>query len=260
METLLKRFEPINLKDMDAVKLMNRKECKYTLSNKNLMEVLSSVTDEYYILDIDGVNLMPYTSVYYDLPDFGLYTSHQNGKQNRYKVRTRTYGLTGIQFLELKFKNNKKRTIKRRIETTGQEGLGDNLDFLSEGLPFSPNDLEEKIEIKYNRITLVDKSMTERVTIDLDLSYSSENSDSEYGGLSIIEVKFQGDKRESKMINKLLEYRIKPLSFSKYCLGISQHYSEVKQNKMNIKIREINKLLSFNSTEEDEKYRLERVS
>ncbi|MGL1890504.1 MAG: polyphosphate polymerase domain-containing protein [Spirochaetaceae bacterium] len=260
MNTLLNNFESINLKNMDTVKLMNRKECKYTVSSNSLLTVLNSVLDEYFILEIEGIKIMPYSSVYYDMPDFGLYTSHQNGKQNRYKVRSRTYGLTGQQFLELKFKNNKKRTIKRRVETTGQDSLLDNMDFLNKHLPFSTEGLEEKIEVKYNRITLVDKSMTERVTVDFNLSYSSGNYDSAHEGLAIIEVKFEGDKRDSKMINKLQEYRIKPLSFSKYCLGISSHYSEVKQNNMNIKIREINKLLSSNNIDKEENYKLERVS
>lgn len=239
----LNKFDTIKLKDMDSVKLMNRKECKYTVSYVNLLSILDKLKDEYYVLDINGEKLMPYESIYYDMPNFNLYTSHQNGKQNRYKVRSRTYALTGDSFLELKFKNNKKRTIKKRIKVAKDYDLFDNKSFLEDNLPFSPKRLEKKIEIKYKRITLVDKNYKERVTIDLNLSYFSDKKETTYDDLSIIEIKYEGDRRDSKMDTTLRDERIKPLSFSKYCLGISQHYSDVKQNSMNIKIREINKNL-----------------
>lgn len=260
MRYMLSSFESINLNEMDSVKLMSRKECKYTLCHKDLTTILNNLSDEYYVLDINGEKIMPYESVYYDKPDFALYTSHQNGKQNRFKVRSRTYSLTGQKFLELKFKNNKKRTIKKRVEITGDNSVAENSKFLDKYLPFSSDSLEKKIEIRYQRITLVDKHLKERVTIDLNLAFSSEDRTSIYKDLVIIEVKYEGTKRESQMVKILQEYRIKPLSFSKYCLGISQHYSNVKQNNMNIKIREINKLLSLSMQKQDVIKKRERVS
>ena len=49
-----------------------------------------------------------------------LYHDHHNGKLNRYKVRRRRYIDTDTEFLEVKLKNNKKRTIKSRIKLSGQ--------------------------------------------------------------------------------------------------------------------------------------------
>jgi len=241
MKDIIEDFEAISLKKMDRVKLMNRNEQKYTVSYSCLRTLLADLVDDYYVLEIENERFMPYKSVYYDDPDFTLYTTHQNGKQNRYKVRSRTYGLTGDIFLELKFKNNKKRTIKRRIPLVNNEGLNENREFLQDNLPFSTDDLAEKIAISYRRITLVDKSMKERVTIDLNLSFNADGKESSYDHLAIIEIKFEGNIRDSKMSHTLKQYRIKPLSFSKYCLGISQHFDSVKQNNMNIKLREINK-------------------
>lgn len=238
------RFQSIDLKSMDSVKLMNRNERKYTVSMESLFSLLIELSHDYYVLEIDEERFMPYRSVYYDKPEFDLYTSHQNGKQNRYKVRSRTYDLTGDSFLELKFKNNKKRTIKRRIPFDSDKSIHENREFLDRHLPFSTSDLEEKIEISYKRITLVDKSMKERVTIDLDLSYRTEDETSQFKQLAIIEIKFEGNIRDSRMNRALKGYRIKPLSFSKYCLGISQHYDSVKQNSMNVKLREINKKIN----------------
>lgn len=247
IEHIARKFESIKLQEMDCVKLMNRKECKYTLSYNQLLRVLDELQDNYFILTINGKNIMPYKSVYYDMPDFRLYTSHQNGKQNRYKVRSRTYVTTGDRFLELKFKNNKNRTIKKRISIDAHHELSDSKEFLENNLPFSPYELEKKIEVIYERITLVDKSLKERVTIDLNLSFVTDTRLSNYNNLAIIEIKYEGNRRNSKIDKALRMYRIKPLSFSKYCLGISRHFSGVKQNQMNMKIREINKKIYLES-------------
>ncbi len=243
MNYKLEDFETIKLKEMDKVKLMNRKECKFTVHYTTLYSILDRIKDDYYILDIEGLKEMPYESVYYDMPDFSLYRTHQNGKLNRYKVRERTYTLTGKKFLELKFKNNKKRTIKERIELFDNSGLIGNEEFLESKLPFNSSALEEKIMVKYHRITLVDKSMKERVTIDFNLGYSSAKGTTSHENLAIIEIKYEGNCRESIIDGVLKDKRIKPLSISKYCLGISQHYSMVKKNSINIKIRQINKVL-----------------
>ena len=237
----LNSFESIELKDMHSVKLMNRKECKYAVSYNTLLAILDKLKNAYFILDIDGKRIMQYESEYFDMPNFRFYTSHQNGKQNRYKVRLRTYSLTGDKFLELKFKINKKRTIKERIKVGRNYKLADNRSFLERHLPFSVEELEKKIEVRYDRITLVDKSLKERVTLDLNLSYSTVDKISKFSDLAIIEIKYEGNRRDSKMDQILKENRIKPLSFSKYCFGISRHFTNVKKNNINMKIREINK-------------------
>lgn len=256
----LNNFEGIALKDMDSVKLMNRKESKYTIRTLTLLSVLDQIHQDYYILDIDQQRIMPYETVYYDYPDFALYTSHQNGKLNRYKVRTRTYEQTGSRFLELKFKTNKKITIKKRIPAMAPFKLEEHKAFMTKYFPLSPQFLEEKIQINYNRITLVDKALKERITIDLNLRYKSESIITGCEDLSIIEIKHEGDLKSSKIENVLRERKIKPLSISKYCLGISQHYGQVKSNNMYEKIREINKTLKAGNDKLKDIIRIEKAS
>lgn len=146
MEALKKicaEFTPIPLDKMDKVRLMNRKEIKYTVQRNLLPVILSRIVKSYDILEINGQNFMPYKSVYFDTKDYKLYTNHQNGKLNRYKVRSRTYELTGTEYFEIKFKNNKKRTIKSRIKLKKEGGIREITDFLKTSLPSSFQELEQ---------------------------------------------------------------------------------------------------------------------
>ena len=103
--------------------------------------------------------------------------------------------------------------------------------------------LEEKIQIQYNRITLVNKNFRERITIDTNLNFSSPSDECSLNNLAIVEIKREENRQSSPLESNLKELGIHPFSISKYCLGISQLYSGVKKNLINIKIREINKML-----------------
>ena len=108
-------FDPIRLDEMNEVKLMNRVDRKYWFHLDRLENLLHSIKNDYFILNIDGQSILPYATSYFDTTQNNMYTSHVNGKLNRYKVRRRTYVSTGISFLEVKFKSNKGKTIKNLI-------------------------------------------------------------------------------------------------------------------------------------------------
>lgn len=216
---------------------------KYTVHRELLPVILGRVVEDYKILDINGENIMPYKSVYFDTQDFKLYGAHQNGKLNRYKVRYRTYELTGSEYLEVKFKNNKKRVIKNRIKLDAEENVRKTTEFLQTALPPELQNLEQKLIIRYRRLMLVDHSETERITIDVNLKCASFDKENEYNDLAVIEIKHEGDLNKSVMAGVLSQMKIKRLSFSKYCLGISDLCSDVKKNHMKIKNREIRKSL-----------------
>ena len=110
-----KGFIPIQLEQMDQVKLMNRIDQKFWFHEARLQHILDSVQSHYYVLDIEDQTEFPYSSTYYDTPENRMYTKHHNGNLNRYKIRRRSYLSSGISFMEIKFKNNKGRTNKKRI-------------------------------------------------------------------------------------------------------------------------------------------------
>ncbi len=182
MEDLKNRllgFTPITLEEMDNVKLMNRTDTKYVFKFSQLPILLDQLKNEYHILDINGKRISRYESLYFDTKEFDLYHCHRRGKLNRYKIRFRKYVESGGIYFEVKFKNNKSRTIKDRVK---QKQIDDSITgkaeiLLKEKTPMLPIDLEAKLWVKYSRITLVNKNSPERVTIDIDLNF--KNNDQE---------------------------------------------------------------------------------
>ena len=100
-------FEPISLKEMDRVKLMNRKDTKFIFNEEKLPELLEALKDNYNILEISNKRESLYKTMYFDTDDFKFYTQHHNGKLNRHKVRYRQYADVDTTYLEVKFKSNK---------------------------------------------------------------------------------------------------------------------------------------------------------
>ena len=92
-------FSPISLKEMDNVSLLKRVDTKFLTTEKKLLEILSLISSDYNILDIDDKRLMKYSTLYFDTNDKMLYNYHHNKKGNRYKIRMRKYVDSNICFL-----------------------------------------------------------------------------------------------------------------------------------------------------------------
>src|SRR3954468_9856560 len=169
----LNLFDPITLKEMDSVKLMNRTDTKFIFNLKHFAPVMEQIVKDYRVLEVEGKRLSRYETLYYDTRGLDLYNEHHKGKLNRYKIRHRTYVESNIGFLEVKFKNNKGRTIKTRIsqKEVPFEWQDESESFLNKMLPFQPKTLVPVIWINYNRHTLVNKTSAERLTIDLGLEF-----------------------------------------------------------------------------------------
>jgi hypothetical protein len=141
---------------------------------------------------------------------------------NRFKIRHRTYIESEIGFLEVKFKNNKGRTIKERIKKNEVPQIWDEASeiFLNSKLPFESKSLKPVVWINYKRITLVSKTTAERVTIDLDMEFIGNNNKVDLSKLVIAEVK-QDNKKQSVFIDAMKHYHIREGSLSKYCMAIA---------------------------------------
>lgn len=241
-------FEPIHLEQMDRVKLMNRIDQKFWFHEEQLQQILQAVSDDYYILDIDGITDFPYSSTYYDTRVDRMYTNHHNGKRNRYKVRRRSYLSTGISFLEIKFKSNKGRTFKQRIKGEyGENSFSpEECEFISANTPFTCEDLEASLINKFIRITLVNRNFRERCTIDRKLQYTKNGAWQELKHLAIIEIKTDGRQSVSPLALALKEERIRASGFSKYCIGRVLTDRDVKRNNFKKKTRMIEKALHTN--------------
>ena len=242
---ILDTFEPISLEEMKNVKLLNRVDTKYTFHRRRLPEILNSLKDEYRVFEVDHVRASQYETLYFDTVNFDLYKQHHCGRLNRYKIRFRSYKDSNLTFFEIKFKNNKKRTIKERIRRDCIEEVlqGDVRDFLMKNSPINPDDLMARLWVDYTRITLVNKFSQERLTIDLDLTYRFGNKTVSYPKLVIAELK--QDKSSKSCFALLMKHmHIHVGGISKYCFGIYSVHEHVKINNFKQKFRIINKIAS----------------
>lgn len=87
-------------------------------------------------------------------------------------------------------------------------------------LKYDPETLIEQIENRFDRITLVNKAKTERLTIDTNLRFNNIATGEQLSmdGIVIIELKRDGN-LPSPILGKLCDLRIHPHGFSKYCIG-----------------------------------------
>ena len=239
------RFEAIDLDGLDRVSLMERTDKKFVVAADMIPELFQQICNDYFILEIDNERLLRYHTNYFDTSDDKLYTCHHNGKLNRFKVRKRTYLDTQISFLEVKFKTNKGKTIKKRIQISNSEiALNEReKEFLRQIMPGDPNALFPKSINQFRRITLVDKNLTERCTIDFDFLFESGDKSVERDDFVIIEIKQDRYTKSSKLSEMLIENRIKPTSFSKYCLGRAFAEKKLKRNSFKPKMRTLNKII-----------------
>jgi hypothetical protein len=240
---ILNLFDPISLEEMDSAKLLDRMDKKYLFHHDQLAGILENCQGDYKVLTINGKRFSHYETHYFDTRDLKMYIQHHNGKLNRHKVRYRKYVDSGLCFFEVKFKTNKGRTIKDRVKVKELQSsiFGAPEQLLIKRTDFEAATLQESLEVKYNRITLVNKNLSERVTIDISLSYSNKDITCSYPSLVIAEVKQEKASR-SPVITLLQERSIHPYSISKYCLGIASLNENVKKNNFKPKLLHVKKL------------------
>lgn len=257
---ILSAFEPITLEEMESVKLMDRTDSKYSFSTEHLPGILNGMKNNYRLLEINSIRLHRYESLYFDTPDFRFYHKHQNGKLNRYKLRFRKYvDSNGLSFFEIKFKNNKARTIKERVKVKEIPMAISNSDkaenFLKEITPFEAAMFEPKLWANYSRMTFVNKFSPERLTIDVNLHFASPLSPLSRGRgdggeaihfpkLVIAEAKQSKTDHNSPFMRMVRKHFIREGGISKYCFGIFSMYDEVKKNNFKPSVRYIHKTMN----------------
>ena len=247
MTEVIKLFDPISLEQMSGVKLMNRTDTKFVTTTDRLRLLLQMAQHDYYVQEIDGERNLEYDTTYFDTMQFDMYNHHQWNHVNRQKIRFRTYCISGLQFMEVKTKNNHGRTKKKRIEVKDMDvAQQEKRDFLSKNLRYSVDTLQPTLNNHFKRITLVNKSKTERLTIDSNLCFHNLVSgiDRDMGNLVIIELKRDG-LVPSPVLEMLRRLRIHPHGFSKYCMGSALTNPQLPCNRFKMKLIEINKIVTI---------------
>ena len=245
MNALLNTFAPITLAEMKSVRLMNRVDTKFVTTLPRLMQLLEMAKGEYFVQEIDGERNSAYTTLYYDTPRLDMYIMHHNGCLGRQKVRVRQYVDSNLTFLEVKNKNNHRRTRKKRITVTGFDITGEQQrEFLKPLCWWDVDTLQPALRNWFNRITLVNKAKTARLTIDTGLRFHNFVSgiDKSLDQVVIIELKRDGN-QPSPLLAMLRDLHIHPYGFSKYCMGTALSNPSVKKNRLKPKLHYVERLL-----------------
>lgn len=218
---IIATMPPITLAEMDAIQLMDRVDTKYLLRAERLRDLLVAVAGYYRVLEVQGLRITPYKTLYFDTPQRDCYHDHHNGRMHRRKYRMRDYGSNGTTFFEVKTKTNKFRTLKRRLEVPAIEST---LDCAAAAMAVAesrkPLDLAAQVWTSFSRIALIGCEGIERATIDVDLNFW-DVSDRwvSLPGVAIVEVKQPRRSRNSPIVSQLRAMQVAPSRISKYCVG-----------------------------------------
>jgi hypothetical protein len=245
LKNILQSFEPITLKEMDSVELMDRFDFKMLFHIDKLPVILEKLKPFYKALEVKKTRLSKYDNRYFDTNDLRLFLKHHNKIGNRMKVRFRSYVDSNITFFEMKTKNNKGKTLKERISVNA---IPDYLREEEKSILQSAMNKEmieslvPTLDNTFYRLTLVNKKQTDRLTLDIGVNFKNNNGEYSLDYLVIAELKQEAHTLSSFMKVLFKEEKIYPISISKYAIGSVLLDPQLKYNNFKDKIIIINKL------------------
>lgn len=247
LDSILHSFDTIQLSQLsNNLKLMNRIDTKYLTNEIQLLELLPHLVSKYNIQVVESdVRNSRYQTFYYDTKDLEMYFMHHNYRSVRNKIRIRKYIESDISFFEIKTKDNHKRTTKQRIQIFNENIYNNNeiKKFLEENSKYKVSELYPYVSNEFNRITLIDKDMSERLTIDSNIRFSNINTNMQAALPNIVILELKQLSSEPSYIKYLLkEFDIYRNSISKYCIGSILTNKALKHNSFKNKMHFINKL------------------
>jgi hypothetical protein len=225
ISSLLGSRPGVELAELDAVAaLLTRRDRKYLVPVAQAAAVLATL-DGMHVLDIDGRRGFRYQSVYFDTPDLVSYLAAARRRPARFKVRTRTYLDSGQGLLEVKTRDRRGLTVKRRIpHDAAATWLGaDGLRFVAGigevGGEGTARALRPTLTTSYTRSTILLPDGA-RLTVDTDLrAWDATGAGIWLPGLAILETKGRG--APSAADRALWAAGHRPLRISKYCTSLA---------------------------------------
>ncbi len=250
LQSSLNQFSPIHLDQLGRAALMDRQETKYIFHEEQVFNILPELETDYRVLEIKGLRICNYRTVYFDTAEFLFFHQHQKGAGQRWKIRQRSYLDSRLNYLEVKYKDNRKRTQKKRIQTDLDRITENTSGFLSANSPCSLAELIPTLEVFYTRTTLVKNDSLERITLDSHLNYYNGKTAWDLDGLMIAEIKQAAYNPKSPFMAQIKTGGIRPSPFSKYCIGISLLNPGVKHNRFKPILHRVNNLLEGDAINE----------
>lgn len=245
IRNILDSFNSVRLEEMDKVRLMDRIDTKYLIPANRVPDLLDMMHGKYRVFEINNTRISSYTTVYLDTPDYIFFNQQVTGRTGRIKVRFRSYDSTGITFLEIKKKTKKNRTVKWRIENSLSDSICNEkaIEFINSHVQLSSEGLKPVLTNSFKRMTFVGFDTLERITIDLDLSFSSTEGNSiGLPLLAIVELKSEGIASRSPFSRLIKQISAYPTGFSKYCIGCAMLYDLPMKNSLKPKLLLLNRI------------------
>jgi hypothetical protein len=235
----LSAYAPVGLEALNAkAAMLERLDHKYIIPAARLAPAFDTFRDLFDVLEIDGKRAFTYATRYFDDPDQRGYYDHHQGRRKRCKVRVRSYLDAGFSYLEVKLKDLRDVTIKKRLKVPeGLESLDEAcLAFIDScyrkqyGEEFA-RPLQIQLGMQYQRITLVAKEGGERMTVDTGLRFWSPRGLCDVPpDLFIIETK---SARGNGIADRILRtHHLHPTKrCSKYCVAMAALGEVAKANQ-----------------------------
>jgi hypothetical protein len=180
---LTRAFRPISLDALNAkAAMLERLDHKYVVRAEALRALAPALAAQFDVLEIDGVRSFTYETCYFDDAERRSYFDHHQGRRQRMKVRVRKYVDTALCFVEVKLKDKRGSTVKKRLPyPLDQYGTLDERAMAHVqcshealyGRPFEGR-LEPVLRMSYRRTTLVAKEGGERMTIDSRIRFGDD--------------------------------------------------------------------------------------
>jgi hypothetical protein len=253
IEACLAPFARATLEDAARVSFLHRYDTKFVLHTDGVPGFLNAIKDAYSLLEIEGVTLQGYNTVYFDTPELLCYNLHHNKRARRFKFRTRKYMSNGKIYNEIKQKQNTGKTIKfrqRRDAFVTEPPILPVLDDLAVydetfasllaangyGLVGA---LAPTLRVYFNRLTFLNKTFAERMTLDLGLSYDFNGTALKLFDTAIVELKRERGPQQTVSQGYFRSIHKCPSGFSKYTIGIALTHAEAKKNRFLPRVRHL---------------------
>ncbi len=112
----LSRFGTISLDGLNAkAAMLERLDNKYIVPADRLLPAFARFAALFDVLEIDGKRAFTYATDYFDDDAAQAYHDHHQGRRKRCKVRIRHYVDAGFSYLEVKLKDLRDATVKKRL-------------------------------------------------------------------------------------------------------------------------------------------------
>lgn len=246
----LSEFRRVGLDELGGASLMRRVDTKFVFNARSLAELADGLGGSYSLLDVAGLSVHDYLTLYFDTPSLDLFAAHHRGMGERIKVRERRYASTGQLFLEVKRRNNKGLTTKTRVAASAfdaaidPDSVPERQALLRVGVAPLADDGEllPSLWNAYRRVTFVRDGHSERVTLDADLTFESGGAKVAVGEVVVAEVKQARLDWSSPFMHRLRAIGARPSGFSKYCMGVCLLRPQVRHNRFKPKLRALRRL------------------